>query len=404
VIEGMAARRYEALDGWRGICALAVALNHLWFVGHFRTMWAVNNFHLFVDYFFVLSGFVISVAYSGKLDRWSGVLPYMVRRLGRIYPLHLVTLGVFILYQAAQVLFLHRPAAEAFGGHQSLGNLLVNLLMLQGMGVSPSGSWNGPSWSISVEFFLYLTFAVAFLATRRVAFPLVALVLSALGALALRLYAPEIMDSTYDYGFARGLYGFFLGCIVYRLLLNRPAARMRFGTALEIGMLGVVAIFLSIVDRGYWSMLSTPIFAVAVWLFAQEPGAVSAALRSRMGRAMGKWSFSIYLWHYVILYILFGALKFVQPHIGKTLIVTVKRVTDGASFTGADFGSPWANDLAALLFLAVVIVIASISYPLIEKPGMRLSKRIADRIEQGRARRRPADIDVSTPETKAEPA
>ena len=56
--------RFAALDSWRGIAALLVALLHFRFLGHFYSLDFVRNSWLFVDFFFVLSGFVITHAYA----------------------------------------------------------------------------------------------------------------------------------------------------------------------------------------------------------------------------------------------------------------------------------------------------------------------------------------------------
>jgi peptidoglycan/LPS O-acetylase OafA/YrhL len=53
----MVRRRFVVLDGWRGLCALLVALAHADFLGHFYFWPVVRNGHLFVDFFFVLSGY-----------------------------------------------------------------------------------------------------------------------------------------------------------------------------------------------------------------------------------------------------------------------------------------------------------------------------------------------------------
>ena len=61
--------RFTALDGWRGICALLVALYHFHATSHVEQLGLVRNAYLFVDFFFVLSGFVITYAYADRLAR-----------------------------------------------------------------------------------------------------------------------------------------------------------------------------------------------------------------------------------------------------------------------------------------------------------------------------------------------
>jgi peptidoglycan/LPS O-acetylase OafA/YrhL len=96
---GVASGRFAALDGWRGIRALLVALHHLRLDGHAYDVPAIRNAYLFVDFFFVLSGFVISHAYSRKVDSFRNILVFVVRRFGRLWPLRMVVLMGFLMVQ-----------------------------------------------------------------------------------------------------------------------------------------------------------------------------------------------------------------------------------------------------------------------------------------------------------------
>ncbi len=60
------ANRFEALDGWRGICACLVVLFHFHGYSPLNTSGLIRNSYLFVDFFFVLSGFVIACNYSTR--------------------------------------------------------------------------------------------------------------------------------------------------------------------------------------------------------------------------------------------------------------------------------------------------------------------------------------------------
>ena len=95
-----AAERFENLDAIRGICALFVALFHFPANGLLASNALVRNAYLFVDYFFVLSGFVIAFSYGDRLCAGEISLGRFIGlRLGRIYPLHLAVLAVFVLLQ-----------------------------------------------------------------------------------------------------------------------------------------------------------------------------------------------------------------------------------------------------------------------------------------------------------------
>src|SRR5437868_13481101 len=64
------ARRFDALDGWRGVCACFVVLFHFHGWGPLYTSSFVRGSYLFVDFFFVLSGFVIAWNYGNRLASW----------------------------------------------------------------------------------------------------------------------------------------------------------------------------------------------------------------------------------------------------------------------------------------------------------------------------------------------
>ncbi len=60
----------------------------------------MQNAWLFVDFFFVLSGFVIAYAYLDSLGTPRATRIFVIRRIGRVWPLHVVLLGVFVAFEA----------------------------------------------------------------------------------------------------------------------------------------------------------------------------------------------------------------------------------------------------------------------------------------------------------------
>jgi peptidoglycan/LPS O-acetylase OafA/YrhL len=79
-------QRFEVLDGWRGAAAIAVALFHLPVLSHAYGLPVIRNAYLFVDFFFVLSGFVISQAYLDRLSSPADLRRFAIRRFGRAWP------------------------------------------------------------------------------------------------------------------------------------------------------------------------------------------------------------------------------------------------------------------------------------------------------------------------------
>ena len=156
-------------DGLRIIAAGAVVVLHYsdYFkdvaVGRFMVAhtW---HFNLFVDLFFVVSGFVIARQYFGRVNDAASVGRFLWRRLARIYPLHLATLVFYVALAGA----LHFGAARTDNpARYPLSDLPAQLLLLHAF-IGERLTFNFPSWSLSAEMFCYLLFpALALLAQRR---------------------------------------------------------------------------------------------------------------------------------------------------------------------------------------------------------------------------------------------
>jgi peptidoglycan/LPS O-acetylase OafA/YrhL len=122
--------------------------------------------YLGVELFFVLSGFILCHVYLDNVaDGRFAYGEFLRARLARVYPLHLATLlGIGVMALAAQA-----------AGHALHSNILswsslpANLLLVQAWGLAPQAAWNHPSWSISAEWFAYLTFPLFASAALRLA-------------------------------------------------------------------------------------------------------------------------------------------------------------------------------------------------------------------------------------------
>ena len=129
-------QRFEALDSLRGVCAILVVMFHMPVASHWRDWGLVQHAYLFVDYFFVLSGFVIAHAYANRLKSGRDAGRFMVRRFGRIWPLHLLMLGAFVLLELARLIF-HFDGAVPFTRDRSVEAIFSNLLLVQAWRVHP---------------------------------------------------------------------------------------------------------------------------------------------------------------------------------------------------------------------------------------------------------------------------
>jgi peptidoglycan/LPS O-acetylase OafA/YrhL len=128
--------RFVQLDALRFFFAVIVVLVHT--IG-FKLTLIHGGFA--VDFFFVLSGFVLSHA---LICRPVSAAEFAWARLARLYPLHLVTLLWLVCLVGGAIADPPR--------HYQLAALGLNLVLLQGAWSLNVHAWNFPSWSISVEF------------------------------------------------------------------------------------------------------------------------------------------------------------------------------------------------------------------------------------------------------------
>ena len=365
--------RFHTLDSWRGICALFVALMHLPALSHFYALPFLRNSYLFVDFFFVLSGFVITFSYGDKIVDWRSAGKFMVRRIGRIWPLHMVMLFLFFGLEFLKY-FMSGWYGSAhqlpFTGETSPKALLTNTLLIHAAGIHDVNTWNKASWSISAEFIVYAGFALTIIAFRSRT-SLVLGLLAAISAVLLLDFSPNYMDTQQEFGVLRCLFGFAAGHLVYRLY--RHTAKVnggpRFGSMVEAAALVIVAIFVSKAGRGLATMFAPLLFGAVVYVFASGKGIFTSLLSTKVFRRLGELSFSIYMVHLFGVEMLMKAANVLEKVTGWT--VKAPHVPGGDQTEMLVFGGPWAMDALTLVYLAVVVVISGFTYRLIEKPGQR---------------------------------
>jgi peptidoglycan/LPS O-acetylase OafA/YrhL len=153
------ASRAPQLDALRIIAAIAVVVLH--YAEYTKDNAAarfvfdhVQHFNLFVDLFFVISGFVIAKQYVARVDSHEGVVRFLWRRIARIYPLHLLTLAFYLAIAFALQLGVARGENPA---RYPLTDIPAQLLMLHAL-VGERLTFNFPSWSLSAEMFCYALF------------------------------------------------------------------------------------------------------------------------------------------------------------------------------------------------------------------------------------------------------
>ena len=353
-------RFFRGLESLRGVAACAVVLHHCWWSSHLKGTLLQANTWIFVDFFFVLSGFIITHTYRDKIRGGQDFQRFVALRLARLYPLHFLLLHVFVAHELVRFLGTRRAPL-----HNDAWAYATHLLLAQSMNLNRGLTFNVPSWSISVEFYTYLAFAgCAFaLQGRKRCWPLFGLV--SLASL-ICLWRVGSLSSHYDWGILRCLYGFFLGALSHQWWLARSENR-EFGpkaTALEVFALGAVAAGLALGTKGAVSAFGAPpLFAFAIIVFAREEGSLSRLLSVRGAVYLGKISYSIYMSHFAIVTAVLAGLRWAgRPFEGRFALV-----------------DPVFGDCLILLTLATTLIASHLLYLYFEDPLRRKLRAIVDR-------------------------
>lgn len=292
--------RYYSLDSLRFLAASTVMFYHFhaWYLSTKAQNHGLSrNAYLMVDFFFVLSGFVIHQTYSKRINNWAEYGDYLRRRLARIYPLHLVTF-LFMVAVSASALAGHVNVSH--DGRFRLSAVLPNLVLVHAWGIEgwPVGppSFNGPSWSISAEFGVYLVFPLMLVLQRRLR-PLLWFVF-ALSLIALGVFVRSAAGldawtlATWDFGVFRAVPTFAMGMGISSLMQRRT-----FHVRSSIVYLAILLLAVSMhFDVG--DTIIVLMFPPIIWLAANADACGGLRLlKSRLLVRLGEASYSIYLLH-----------------------------------------------------------------------------------------------------------
>ena len=335
--------RYEILDGLRGVASLMVILFHIGetYSPPCGQQW-VNHGYLAVDFFFVLSGFVIGYAYD---DRWNmmSLGGFFKRRLTRLHPM--VIAGTVV----GACLFF-------FGAGHFTASLLIPfwkfaLCFIMGLFIIPCGrgldirgwnemnSFNGPIWTLTFEYIGNILYALIF---RHL--PTVVLCILCAGTAIFTLDftlgwdmfgmlpdGPQYhvkggwsLDPEQIYlGFTRLLYPFLCGLIISRILTKRSTAANPSGSPIHVkgGFIWTSLILITILSipcitgqDGIANGLYQAVMILAVFPLLVLMGAGSTIKNKKLAKIckfLGDISYPIYLTHYPLIYLHMG---FVAEH------------------------------------------------------------------------------------------
>lgn len=220
------ARRNATLEWLRGAAAIMIFIYHLTSVLGFGSL--PFRGYIAVDFFFMLSGYVIGLTYGTRFNAGMGGATFMVRRLRRLYPMIVLGLLVGAASRLAAILVVH---SHYDGMARPLAILPVlgwGLLMLPFAGTAPGDGLifplDGPLWSLMFELWANLVYALALRRLRTAALAwLVAIAAVVLIAVSLTHGGLDggTTWTTMGIGAIRVAFGFTIG-LLFQRLANRP--------------------------------------------------------------------------------------------------------------------------------------------------------------------------------------
>ena len=310
-------KHYEILDGLRGVAAILVVIFHILEAhnGGSRFAQIINHGYLAVDFFFLLSGFVVAYAYD---DRWTKMSQweFYKRRLIRLQPMVIMgmIIGAIFYYFQASDLF---PMIAGMEVWKVIVTMVIGFTLLP---IPPSleiRGWgemhplNGPAWSLFFEYIANILYALVF---RKFSNKVLGIFVFIFAAMLVNytVFGPNgdviggwsLNLQQMNVGFTRLLYPFFAG-----VLLSRLGKLIHLKGAFWICSILIVVIF-SIPRIGdentlwmnglYESFAIILLFPLIVAIGAG--GEIKNTLSIKICKALGDISYPIYIIHYPLIY------------------------------------------------------------------------------------------------------
>jgi peptidoglycan/LPS O-acetylase OafA/YrhL len=329
---------YQILDGLRGVAALIVVMFHTFEVyskGD-HTKQILNHGYLAVDFFYLLSGFVVAYAYDdrwGKMSQWD----FYKRRLIRLQPMVIMgsVIGAALFYFQTGPAF---PLVSSTPVWKMLVVMLVGFTLLPLLPSMDIRGWNemhplnGPAWSLFFEYIANILYAVGIRKLSNKALGIFVL-LSAGLLVHLAVTSPHgdviggwsIDKEQLHIGFARLLYPFFAG-----MLLMRIGKRIHVSGGFAICSLLVIAALCMPRIGGqhqlwmnglYESFCIIVLFPIIVAIGAGER--ISGIFQTRLSKLLGDISYPLYITHYPLIYVYTGWVIRDKVPAGRGVVVGV---------------------------------------------------------------------------------
>ncbi|WP_392535583.1 acyltransferase family protein [Nostoc sp. C117] len=288
----------HSLTSLRFFSAIAIVFFHIkstmpiFFSGSY-----LENLKVGVEFFFVLSGFILGYNYnqSAKLS----LKEFYIKRFARIYPLHLLTFIIWCF------LFFSSWGNET---QEKLVSGFANITLTQAFfpGLLFSLGYNAVSWSLSNEVFFYTLFPLI----RRVKFSIIIVFIVITYLLLLHLFNLQEIVNNYFPNFNHfspfvRISDFCCGIITAQFYQQNT--RLKYANFLEVFMISLVIFQVNTVvipiSPDFMQIYYSLIFSLLILIFAHEQGAISKYIANQKFLIfLGEASFSLYMWHHIVLH------------------------------------------------------------------------------------------------------
>ncbi len=283
---------------------------HRWFLG----------FNRGVDFFFVLSGFIIAHNYSDRITDLSSYARFLQKRLARVYPLHLLTLLIVIaMYLVATRLEITIKDPS----HYNWRFIPEQLLLLHAWGIDDRLSFNDVSWSISAEWFLYLVSPVLFAVILRLR--VVGSIIALLAGVILLDQCSGILghkwsEGTFHFGILRALPSFAFGVIIWNVYKAlRETWKIPWVFAVALYLVALAAMLLMVPDELVIAVFGLAIVACALAETSRDlPVKLQIPLQS-----LGNASYGLYMFHLLIANAMFHLPVLASQRLLAAVIATI---------------------------------------------------------------------------------
>ena len=368
------------LTALRGIAAMLVVIFHsneivAQYIDTSHTFW-FRKLYLMVDLFFILSGFIMCYVYEKYfLDNTqkNKIVTFLKARLARIYPLHIITLAVCVLFAVITWQLGKREFTGPVGmAVDDFKAIPTQLFLLQSAHIQKIFTWNVPSWSISAEWLAYLLFPFLikpFSKLKSINIGITICTILILYSVLIFYIAPnranlfpffvneKSLDLNYDWGFARGILGFVLGMCMYGLYVNNFLKSI-----LSNGwfLVTIVLAYCIYMHFGFNDIAAPVLFSIFLLSTAYGSSKINTFFNNTILQKLGLWSFSIYMWHSVLISIVWG----IQTWLLKA--VPLPGPPPPPNYFGLT--NPY---IILIIFTTASVLVGALSYHFIENPSRK---------------------------------